>query len=78
LIKDVIDAVDQKIEGESHPNQDRDDGWGEEITGKPHAHHGCANRVHPEHGSGDFDQPFQHLTSLSPTSPQPPTIPQVD
>lgn len=33
LIKDVVDAVDQKIEGKGHPNQDRNDGRGEEVAG---------------------------------------------
>ena len=70
LIEDVVDSINQEVEGEGHPNQNRNDGWGEEIACQPHAHDCRADGVDPEHGPGYLDKSFQHPTSLGASYPQ--------
>ena len=39
LIKDVVDAVDQKVEWQGHPNKNWQHAPVPEVAGKPHTHH---------------------------------------
>ena len=47
LIEDVIDAIDQKVEGEGHPDQDGQDFPGPQLPSQPHPHDGGSNGVYP-------------------------------
>ena len=50
LVEDVVDSIDQEVEGEAHPDQDWQDRPVPDVTGEPHAHDGCTNGVDPENG----------------------------
>ena len=55
LVEDVVDAVDQKIEGEGHPDQDGQDFPGPQLPSQPHPHNRGSDGVYPENWSGDFN-----------------------
>ncbi len=55
LIEDVVDAVNQKVEGERHPDQDGQDFPGPKLASQPHPHDRGSNSVHPQNWPGDFN-----------------------
>ena len=65
LVKDVVDSINQKIEGEGHPNQNGQDFPGPEVARQPHPHDRGSNGVDPEDRSRDLNKPLQHPPSLS-------------
>ena len=65
LVIDVVDAIDQKIERERHPDQDWKNLPRPEIAREPHTNDGRADRVHPQHGARNLDEPPNHVPSLS-------------
>ncbi len=65
LVENVVDAVDQKIQGKGHPNQNGQDFPGPEVARQPHPHDGGSNGVYPQNRSGDFNEALEHSPSLS-------------
>ena len=55
LVKDVVDSVDQEVEGEGHPDQDWEDCPVPDIAREPHAHDGGPNGVYPQYGPRDLN-----------------------
>ena len=47
LVKDVVDALDEQVEGEGHPDEDWEYFPVPDVARKPHAHDGGSDGVDP-------------------------------
>jgi hypothetical protein len=47
LVKDVVDAIDEQVEGEGHPDKDWEYFPVPDVARKPHAHDGGSDGVDP-------------------------------
>src|SRR5215204_1185998 len=72
LVEYVVDAVDEKIERECEPQQNRQRSPREEVPSEPHPDRGRTYGVDPEHGPRDVKQTQDHSPKIYQRHPRKP------
>ncbi len=64
LVEDVVDAVDQEVERQREPEQNRKRLPAPQIPGEPHPDRGRPQGVDPEHGPRDVKETQDHAPNI--------------